>query len=180
MGTPPPSRNSVTSGEFLLMAKLSWKTLAPSVLEVTSMLVSASRTSFDTGIRTADSVITVILMPLRSNRSSGNAGRQADAQNTSDRGCKFFRAHGAIGVTYAPEKLRVAEILRGQNIEPVNLTDRVLLQLRQCCGLRDKSPANESHGPARRRNECGRLDALITAVGSKQAGLDASELKERL
>jgi hypothetical protein len=163
-----------------LMAKLSWKTLAPSVLEVTSMLVSASRTSFDTGIGTAGPIISVRLMPLRSNRSSGNAGRQADAQNASHHGGKFFRAHGAIGVTYAPEKLRVAEILRGQNIKPVNLTDRVLLQLRQCRGLRDKAPANESHGSARRRDECGRFDALITAVGSKQAGLDARELKERL
>src|SRR6476646_2678188 len=118
MGTRPPSRNSVSSGEFLLMAKLSWKTLAPSVLEVTSILVSASRTSFDTGIGTAGPIISVRLIPLRSNRPSGNAGRQADAQNASDRGCKFFRAHGAIGVTYAPEKLRVAEILRGQNIKP--------------------------------------------------------------
>jgi hypothetical protein len=76
--------------------------------------------------------------------------------------------------------LWIAEVLRSHYIEPVNLTDGVLLQLRQFSRLWNEASANVSHGSSRRRDESGRINALIAAVGSKQAGPDACELKERL
>src|SRR5215469_6840341 len=105
----------VCSADCLSMVNFSWRTLGPSVLLVTSTLVSASRTDFDTGSGTAGPIINVRLIPL-SILHSWYSLRQADAKNDTDDCREVLRPHRPIRIRNAPEQFRITQILRRDHI----------------------------------------------------------------
>src|ERR1700722_9181265 len=110
---PPTTRNNVWRGERLSRINFNWKPLGRSDREITSTLVNASSTSFDTGKGTAGPIMSVKSSPLD---NSGDSFRQRDSQR-GPRCLEIVRTHGAIGVADAPKQLGIAQVLRGDVVQ---------------------------------------------------------------
>src|SRR5690349_13814721 len=94
---------------------------------MTSTLVSASSTSFDTGKGTAGPIMSVRSSPLgNSGDSFGKSDSQCDARRL-----EILRTHRAVGVAYSPEELRIAQILRRDVVQTVALLQRDFLNERK-------------------------------------------------
>src|SRR5688572_20943597 len=114
----------VMSGDVLPTAKESWKPLVV-VLLVTSIPVRDSMTNGGAGRGTPGPMSSVRWMLLNTGRS-GNAAWERDAEPAPDRRDELVRLHGAVRVGQAPEQLGIAEVARGDLVEPV-LLDRGVL-----------------------------------------------------
>src|SRR5882672_4236533 len=123
---PPVNRKRVASGERLSTVNFSWNTLGPSVFAVTSTLVRASRTDFDTGSGTAGPIMSVRLIPLSILRSRYSLW-QTNTKHPANRGDQVLRTHRSIRVGDSPEQFRIADILRGDHIQSFSLRNAVLL-----------------------------------------------------
>src|ERR1051326_2885510 len=151
----------VSSGDFLLTAKVSWKPLR-SLPFVTCTLVSASMTERGGGTGTAGPISTVRCTPLSIGHPR-DAFRQGDAQPPSDRLGQLVGAHGAIGVADAPELLGVVEIARRDVVDALALGDRMFLQQREAFRRRHEAPAQINESDARRVLERRGLETGVAA-----------------
>ena len=93
---------------------------------------------------------------------AGDAFGQRDAQTPSNRLGQLRRAQRAVGVAQTPELFRVAEVMRGDVIEPLALRDGVLLQQLEAFRLRHEATPEIDDGEAA-HFERRRLDAVVTA-----------------
>src|SRR6185369_16869538 len=130
---PPARRNMVCSGERLLMVKTSSKAASFPVEIITFTLSSASSTTCGTGLAMAGPIISVRWIPfsMASGAASADAGRQRDAQLARDGLGELLGAHGAVRVAEPPEELRIAEVLRGDVVEPLSFRHHVDADFRQ-------------------------------------------------
>src|SRR5581483_8000737 len=159
MLAPPASKNSVCNGELVVRVNCNWKTLGPWSGVVTCTWVSASRMSAETGTGTAGPIIKVRCTPL-STRRPRNAFRQGDAELPARRLGQLFRADRPVRVADAPELLRVADIARGQVVQPVAARHRVLLQQGEALRLGHEPPPEVGDRLAVRRLRGRQVDAV--------------------
>src|SRR6516164_1298893 len=137
----------VSSGDFLLTAKVSWKPLR-SLLLVTWTLVSASVTGLGAGMGTTGPIISVRWIPLSIQWHSRYAFGQRDAEHTADCGGEIVGAHRAIGVAYAPELQRIVHVCRSYVVEAIALRDGMHLQQREALRLWYKAAIQVDDGLA--------------------------------
>ena len=124
-GMPPVSRNRICNGDCLSMLKVSLKPLWPTSTTFTSTSASASIT--------ARGGVSGMIGPMRGvagrYRAFGAPGTPCGVVMFSTRsrsGDQVVRLDGAVGVADQPEHQRIAEILRGDQVEAVALLHGVL------------------------------------------------------
>src|SRR5215471_845076 len=179
IGEPPVSRNRICSGDCLSILKVSWKPLAPTSFTVTSTSDSASMTARG-GVRGMNGPIIRFSWTLLSTRSSRHALRHGDVENGPRRLHQRVGPYGAVGVADQPEQQRVAEVFRGDEIDPVALPHRVLGHSGKIWRAWPRHEAARQIGDAlpdrRHVAEGGRPN--IAAVGRKADRRDDAELEQ--
>src|SRR5215472_14240625 len=106
------------------MQKVSWKPLVPTSSIFTSTSTRASRTARGTGTAKTGP-IRMLSWTLSSNRTSGHALRHGDVEDRARGLDQLVRTNGAVSVADEPEHQRIAEVLGGDQVEPVALLDGV-------------------------------------------------------
>src|SRR5712691_2940001 len=109
-----------------------------------------------------------------------HALRQRDAQPAADGFDQLVGSDRVVGVAEPPILLGIAEVFGGEIIEPVVLNDRVLLHDHEAVRLRHETPPDIGNRDARGGFQGRNVDAMVAAVGRKQAGLQPDLLHQRL
>src|SRR5262245_43960561 len=92
---------------------------------VTCRLSTASTTLCGAGTGAPGPIHRLRYTPLTIGRAH-DPFRQRHPENPADRLDQFIRPDRAVRVTQSPEELRIAQVARGEQIEPIALLDAVL------------------------------------------------------
>src|SRR5262249_25671195 len=129
-GEPPVNRNRICSGDCLSTLNVSLNPLWPTSTTFTSTSVSASITARG-GVSGMNGPInrrssTLSSIRLSDIRRPRHAQRRRDVQHLAGGGHEIVGVDRAVGIADQPEDQRVAEVLRGDQIEAIALPYRVL------------------------------------------------------
>src|SRR5208337_3740093 len=119
-GIPPVSKNRICNGDCLSMLNTSWKPLSPTSSIFPSTDASASMTARGGVIGTIGPIISESWTFL-STRRSRHAKRRSDREDGARRRGEIVGPDRAVGVADQPGHQRIAQIFRGDEIEPVAL-----------------------------------------------------------
>src|SRR5215813_1336080 len=142
IGAPAASRNNVCNGERFASVNVSWNPLAPVSFTCTSADVNASVSGFGTGTATTGPASTVRYRPLPIANSRWNRGGDRNLDRAADLCGQLIGIGCTVGVADHPEQQRIAEILRGEIVQPVAV-DHNVIQKRRVNGRLRNDPALE-------------------------------------
>src|SRR5215217_6302706 len=161
-GAPPVMRNSVCRGDLLLSPNVSWNTVGPVSLVVTSTLASESITTCGAGTGTTGPIIKDRWTPSTIG-CPRDALRKRDAQPPADGLGQLVGPHGAVGVAHAPELLGITEVRRGDPIEPVTFGHDVLGEEGEPLGRRHEPAPDVRMRHAVGTDVLGHVEAVVAA-----------------